>query len=108
MSAEHDYWRECVDAAANDCGLVLTEEQAECLTRAFEGGHENYGMAFYQPPAGEHYRSEIKELKRKLEEEREKVVCPICKGARRLISYGGTLRFDSPCYKCGGEGKVKP
>ncbi len=108
MSAERDYWRECVDAAASECGLVLTEEQAECLAGAFQGGHENYGMAFYQPPSGEHCRAEIKDLELKLKEEREKVVCPVCKGGGRLTSYGVTHTANSPCWKCGGDGKVKP
>lgn len=45
-----DYWTECISAAAEECGLTLTPEQLECLAGGAEGGHDNYGMAFYSPP----------------------------------------------------------
>ena len=51
MSAE--YWKECISLAADECGLTLTSEQLECLASSAEAGHENYGMAFYSPPAGD-------------------------------------------------------
>jgi hypothetical protein len=48
-----EYWRECISQAADECGLELTPESAEHLAGAVEGAHENYGMAFYSPPAGD-------------------------------------------------------
>ena len=48
-----DYWLECVDIAAEDCGVTLTNEQAECFAGAFESSHDNYGMAFYSPPSSD-------------------------------------------------------
>jgi 23S rRNA A1618 N6-methylase RlmF len=50
MSAERDYWQECIAIAAEECGLTLTQEQLECLADGAESGHEHYGMAFYSPP----------------------------------------------------------
>jgi hypothetical protein len=44
-----DYWEECVACAADECELVLTKEQLQCLAGAVEGAHDNYGMAFYSP-----------------------------------------------------------
>ena len=50
LSAQQDYWRECLSIAAEECGLELLPEQLNCLASSVEAGHENYGMAFYSPP----------------------------------------------------------
>ena len=49
MSAEDDYWSECIWSAAEECDLKLTAEQHKCLAESVQVAHENYGMAFYQP-----------------------------------------------------------
>lgn len=48
-----DYWKECISTGAEECDLELTGEQLECLAETAQGGHENYGMAFYSPPASD-------------------------------------------------------
>jgi hypothetical protein len=53
MSAQEDYWQECIAIAAEECSLTLTKEQLECLASSAEAGHEHYGMAFYSPPDSE-------------------------------------------------------
>ena len=53
MSAKTDYWKECISSAAEECSLILTDEQLSCLADGVEGGHEHYGMAFYSPPASD-------------------------------------------------------
>ena len=50
---ENDYWKECIGIAADECGLVMTDSQLELLAGAAESCHENYGMAFYSPPASD-------------------------------------------------------
>lgn len=50
MTAERDYWEECISLAAEECGLTLTPDQLNCLAESAEKGHESYGMAFYSPP----------------------------------------------------------
>jgi molecular chaperone GrpE (heat shock protein) len=50
MSAQRDYWQECMAIAAEECDLTLTPEQLDCLASSAESGHEHYGMAFYSPP----------------------------------------------------------
>lgn len=44
-----DYWKECISIAADECDLSLTKEQLDYLASSVEGGHDNYGMAFYSP-----------------------------------------------------------
>jgi len=51
--AKRDYWAESMAIAAEECGLVLTPEQLECLAGAAENSHEHYGQAFYSPPASD-------------------------------------------------------
>lgn len=69
-----NYWEECVSSAADDCGLKLTDEQLKCLSGAVEIGHENYGMAFYSPPATDRlgdiereWKAKVKSLEAELE-----------------------------------------
>ncbi len=105
-SAQKDYWTECVEIAFCDAGIAATPEQIEIVAGAVEGGHENYGMAFYQPPSGEHTESEVARLKRELSEERRKVVCGECKGVGRVTEQGPYHSYNSECSKCRGEGRV--
>ncbi len=60
MGAERNYWIECIAIAAEECDLSLTQEQLEYLASSAKSCHENYGMAFYSPPASERL-SEIEE-----------------------------------------------
>lgn len=53
MTAQQDYWKECISIAADECSLSLTSEQLDCLASSAEAGHEHYGMAFYSPPWSE-------------------------------------------------------
>ena len=53
MSAETDYWSECIGYAAESCALELTAEQHKCLAESVQEAHENYGMAFYSPPSSD-------------------------------------------------------
>lgn len=55
MSAQKDYWKECISIAAEECDLALTPEQLEYLADGAESGHEHYGMAFYSPPSSDRY-----------------------------------------------------
>ncbi len=38
--SKYKYWEECVAEAANDCGLILTKEQLECIAGAVEVSHQ--------------------------------------------------------------------
>lgn len=60
MSAQQDYWKECISIAAEECDLTLTPEQLDCLASSAESGHDHYGMAFYSPSWSERF-SEIED-----------------------------------------------
>ena len=60
-----EYWKECIAIAADERELTLTSEQLECLASSAEGGHENYGMAFYSPPASDRLNDIEREWKAK-------------------------------------------
>ena len=65
MSAENDYWSECIWSAADECALELTAEQHKCLVESVQVAHENYGMAFYSPPWSDRLDSINSELEAK-------------------------------------------
>lgn len=48
-----NYWIECIACAADEGGIDLTHEQVLQLAEGAQGGHENYGQAFYSPPASD-------------------------------------------------------
>lgn len=64
MNAQ-EYWIECVSIAADECGASLTKEQIACIADSVQGGHENYGLAFYAPPASDRYNQIEREWKAK-------------------------------------------
>lgn len=66
MSAQRDYWQECIAIAAEECDLKMTPEQLDCLARGAENGHEHYGMAFYSPPSSDRINDIEQEWKTKL------------------------------------------
>jgi hypothetical protein len=50
-----DFWEEVIGEAADIGGFSLTPEQIKALAEGAMGAHENYGMAFYSPPASDGY-----------------------------------------------------
>jgi hypothetical protein len=103
-----DYWKECVSVAAEECDADLSSDQITYIANAVQVAHENYGMAFYSPPAGEHIMRENKQLARELARERAKVFCDGCKGTGRLRYNAGPWAVDTQCSKCHGHGKIDP
>jgi translation elongation factor EF-Tu-like GTPase len=64
MSKKIDYWKECVATAADECGVSLSAEQLQYIAESVEGCHDNYGLAFYEPPASDM----LSEVERKWEQ----------------------------------------
>ena len=71
MSAQNDYWKDCIAEAAEECGLSLTPEQLNALASSAEAGHENYGMAFYSPPDSDRLSDIEDTWKAKLKEQKQ-------------------------------------
>lgn len=70
-----NYWKECISIAADDIGLVLTDEQLDYLADSVEGGYENYGMALGHDAIPNTREAEVEKLKaeiRKLEENHDR------------------------------------
>jgi hypothetical protein len=67
MSNEREYWEECIGITADEAGIELTDEQISILAEGVEGGHENYGLAFYSPPSSDRLNAIEREWKAKYE-----------------------------------------
>jgi len=86
-----DYWEECVSEACDDCGLIITKEQIECIAGWVEGAHENYGMAHGYECIPNPMESEVKSLKmqiEKLEEKHENKIYGVKKGVAMRRNVG--------------------
>lgn len=104
----NEYWKECISYALDDAGITATDEQIAIMATVVEGSHENYGMAFGHDCIPNPLAAENTDLKKKLKEEQEKILCEVCSGKGRLISYGGSFQSESQCWKCRGEGRHLP
>jgi hypothetical protein len=95
-----NYWEECIEAALIEAGITATPEQISIIAGNVEVAHENYGLAHGHDCIPNPIREELHAIQHKLDQERSKVLCRVCKGTGR--SYG------SWCDKCGGEGRHLP
>lgn len=94
MSAQKDYWKECIAQAAADCDLTLSDDQLDCLATAAESGHEHYSMAFYSPSVGDYesraereWKDKYAELERRMRDHEDRTD----KAIRRI----GRIRADA-------------
>lgn len=106
-----EYWKECISIAADECGLILTEEQLEILSDSVQGGFENYDMAHGADVSFRStdsvYKDKYDELKRKNEEHEQWVrttkPCEYCNTTGIVKDGWGR---DIECYRCRGLGRV--
>lgn len=105
-----DYWKECVSVSAEECGATLTDEQILCIAESVMAGHENYGMAYYSPPAGDRiaevereWKAKVQRLERDAEKYRENaekaVKHALCQKSDEQISIGE----DGGVFRHGGR-----
>ena len=45
MRDDMEYWKECIEEAFSENGIVATDEQIKSVVDWVEGAHENIGMA---------------------------------------------------------------
>jgi hypothetical protein len=102
------YWRECLTESFEINGIKATPEQIKAVADDVRISHQNYSMYDGSDCIPHPAYIENERLKTELKAEKEKVVCALCHGKGRLISYGGTYQSDSQCYGCNGEGYRKP
>jgi len=100
-----DYWKECVAEALEDAGITASDEQIDTVASWVEGAHDNYGMAFGHDCIPNPVTLENERLKKEIKKERDKIICPECKGTGEYITRGPIHSAWSQCGKCRGEGR---
>lgn len=100
-----DYWDECVSCSCADNNIPLSREHQIIIARDILVAYENRDLAFHVPENP--LKAENESLKKSLDIERRKVVCPTCKGSGSTTTYGPVHCATSQCFTCKGEGKVK-
>jgi hypothetical protein len=63
-----DYWEECISVSFEENEVAATTEQIKGVADDVRVAHENYGMAFYQPPYSDRIADIEREWKRRLEQ----------------------------------------
>lgn len=102
------YWKECIESALDEAGMVATPTQVESITKCVEISHDQYGMAFGYDCIPNPIMLENERLKKELEIERDKIPCKSCKGNGSITENWGTRSSMSRCDRCHGEGKHSP
>jgi len=105
-----EYWREHAEIAMDEAKLEATDDQLDTIAGVIESAHEFYGQAMGHDVASTNWhannRQEIEDLKKEVQAEKAKEICPECRGARVLHTYGGTMVGTSDCWKCHGDGRI--
>jgi len=103
-----NYWEECLSIAAEECGLVLTDEQLSYLAEAVEGGRDNYSQAHGYDVIGSPVNTELTKLKQQVKQredwENSTRPCPECSTTGWVIDSWGR---DATCLNCDGKGRIK-
>lgn len=95
-----DYWTETIEIAFKEEDIIATKEQIENVAGMVEVSAENYGMSMGHNDIPSPVQLELEKIKEELKEERNKIVCPICRGK------GNT--HGTRCFKCIGRGISAP
>lgn len=105
-----EYWLEQAEIAMDEAKIKATPDQLDTIAGVIESAHEFYDQSMGHDVASANWHGEnereIKDLKAELHREREKTVCPECKGSRVTHTYGGTMMSTSSCWKCNGDGRL--
>jgi hypothetical protein len=104
-----DYWKELIEEAFEDAGIVATPEQVSIVANWAESGHENYRQAMGHDVASRNWHAqnetEKEQLRKAIIREKNKVTCLTCAGTGETKSYFGTFVATSQCSKCHGDGR---
>lgn len=105
-----DYWQEHAEIAMNEAKLTATDDQLDTIAGVIESAHEFYGQAMGHDVASANFKGtqerEVADLKRALEAERRKGVCPECRGRGWITTSGEVRSSTSQCWKCHGDGRL--
>jgi len=105
-----DYWKEAVEAALEELGVVMTDDQVEHMAGSMQVSADNQGMAFGHDVASHNLsqerEQEVEKLKQELRDEQEKRGCPECSGRGYYTVSYGTFSSPTTCSRCKGEGKI--
>lgn len=102
-----DYYAEGLAEAFEEHGVAATPEQIRAIAADVEGWTESIGMAFHVP-TGDPRDSELTDLRKQLDRERNKVACKACSGSGLMTFSGPWHGSTSSCHKCAGAGRHDP
>ena len=103
-----NYWEECINEAFDEAGITATDGQVASVAEGVEGAFENYGLAHGYEAIPNPLHDEVRTLKKRLQDERDKVHCEACNGRGSITLNFGYRSSTSGCDKCHGEGRYLP
>lgn len=105
-----NYWKESIEDALSEIGIIATEDQTRDLVEWVKGSHENYGMAMGHDVTSANWESdESRELKRLQEKVKKQHQWELHTEPCRTCTTTGWVRDgwgrDVQCPDCCGKGR---
>lgn len=102
-----EYWNIAVEEALDDAGITTSLEQRAELSKAMEMAHDMYSEASGEMHIPNPLQEENRQLRKRLEYERQLISCKTCGGTGREDGPVGVSHwYNMECCKCRGKGKV--
>jgi hypothetical protein len=107
----YNYWKECVEEAFSEIGIVASEDQITQVYEWVEGAYENYGLATGLEVASANHKTsaelELEDLKKQIKSEQDWQLstdpCTICNTSGTVKDFWGR---NVGCDHCGGKGRT--
>jgi RecJ-like exonuclease len=100
-----EYWEETIGAIFDKYKIICAVELISAVAEDVCGAASVFGESTVGNIGVSSDVTEVNRLKILLEEEKLKIMCPICGGTGREI-LGGLVPANSQCSRCNGTGRV--
>jgi DnaJ-class molecular chaperone len=100
-----EYWEETIDAIFDKHKICASVELIAAVAKDVCGAASVFGESTTGNTGVGSDVTEVNRLKILLEEEKSKIMCPICGGTGREI-LSGLVPANSQCSRCNGTGRV--
>ena len=110
MSIQFKYWRECIATGSEENGITLSSEQIDALAECVQGCHENYSLAFYQPPSSDRlavieqdWKTELEAKQREFDAYRNNAETAIKRALKQRPDAPISIERDGEVFRHGGR-----
>jgi hypothetical protein len=105
-----EYWEECLASSFEEHEITVTPDQLKAIAEDVQGGHENYGMAFYSPPASDRlneiereWNKKYKDLQHEFDKYRGNAETAVKKALHQYFDSRVSIEEDGEVFRHDGR-----